>query len=485
MAVQTDFMVAVNQISAERGIDANLVIEAIQEAIRSGFHKDSEEEGLNIDVEIDSDTGTIAVIADKKVVEEVTDDSTQIALVDAQKLEAKLRVGDHVQVDVTPEGDFGRVAAQAAKQVILQKIREAEKEAQIKEFEDRIGEIESAVVQRMDGDNVLWDINRATAVMDKEDRVPSEFYKSGSRHKVLIKSIEETPRGKMLFVSRAHPDFLRALFALEVPEIVSGSIEIKSIAREAGSRSKVAVNSTVDGIDPIGSCVGQKGVRINAIMNELKMGPIEEKVDIILWDEEPAQYISNALSPAQTVDVEVTDKKIVEEVNDEEEEISLEEAQKTNPDKEVGDNIKYAKVTVPDEQLSLAIGKDGQNARLAAKLTGWKIDIQGETVKAGDPEEEEAKESTDGDSDESDELDDVEVKESDDKGDKDSDKDDDKDDDSKPEADLVALGLSARVMTALEKAGIDEVDDLKEKFEAGEKIAGIGPKAEEEIKAAL
>ena len=384
MAVQTDFMVAVNQIAAERGIDVNIVITAIQEAIRAGFRKDSEEEGLNIEVEIDSDTGSIAVIADKKVVKDVTDDSTQISIDDAKKLESKLRIGDHIQVDVTPEGDFGRVAAQSAKQVILQKIREAEKEAQIKEFEDRIGEIDSAVVQRMDGEDVLWDINRATGVMKKEDRVPSEFYKSGTRHKVLIKSIEETPRGKALFVSRSHPDFLRALFALEVPEIVSGSLEIKSIAREAGSRSKVAVTSLVDGIDPIGSCVGQKGVRINAIMNELKMGVIEEKVDIILWDEESPQFISNALSPAQTVKVEVTDKKIVEKVKNDDKEISLEEAQKTSPEKKVGDSIKFAKVTVPDEQLSLAIGKDGQNARLAAKLTGWKIDIQGETVKAGE-----------------------------------------------------------------------------------------------------
>ncbi|MBN1331333.1 transcription termination factor NusA [Candidatus Dojkabacteria bacterium] len=452
MAVQTDFMVAVHQIAAERGIDADIVITAIQEAIRAGFRKDSEEEGLNIEVEIDSGTGSIAVIADKKVVKEVSDDSTQISLSDAQKIEPKLRIGDHIQVDVTPEGDFGRVAAQAAKQVILQKIREAEKEAQIKEFEDRIGEIESAVVQRMDGEDVLWDINRATAVMSKEDRVPSEFYKSGSRHKVLIKSIEETPRGKMLFVSRAHPDFLRALFALEVPEIVSGSIEIKSIAREAGSRSKVAVRSIVDGIDPIGSCVGQKGVRINAIMNELKMGPIEEKVDIILWDDEPAQFISNALSPAQTVKVEVTDKTIVKKVKDEKKEISLEDALKSNPERKAGESIKYAKVTVPDEQLSLAIGRDGQNARLAAKLTGWKIDIQGETIKAGEAKTETKTKAN-----------------------------------AKPEDDspLAGLKLSTRTLNALIKAGISEIEDLKGKIDAGEKIEGVGPKALEEIKAAL
>jgi len=352
MAVQTDFMVAVNQIAAERGINAQIVVDAIKEAIETGFRRDTDEEGMAIEVEIDPKVGSIAVISDKKVVEEVTNEATQITVEDAQKIEPKLRLGDHIKVDITPEGDFGRVAAQAAKQVILQKIREAEKEAQLKEFDDRIGEVESAVVQRMDGDSVLWEINRATGVMKPEDRVPTEFYRSGARHKVLLKSIEEGPRGKTLFVSRADPDFLRALFELEIPELVSGSVEIKAIAREAGSRSKIAVFSTVEGIDPIGSCVGQRGVRINAIMNELKMGNIEEKVDIILWDENIEQFLSNALSPAQTVKVKIKDKA-----------------------------EKLVEIIVPDDQLSLAIGKDGQNVRLAAKLTGWKIDIQGETVK--------------------------------------------------------------------------------------------------------
>lgn len=352
MAVQTDFMVAVNQIAAERGIDSQVVVDAIKEAIETGFRRDSDEEGMAIEVEIDPKVGTIAVISDKKVVEEVTNESTQISLDDAQKLEPKLRVGDHIKVDITPEGDFGRVAAQAAKQVILQKIREAEKEAQIREFKDRVGEVESAVVQRMDGDSVLWEINRATGVMLPEDRVPTEFYRSGARHKVLLKAIEDGPRGKTLFISRSDPDFLRALFELEIPELVSGSVEIKAIAREAGSRSKIAVYSTVEGIDPIGSCVGQRGVRINAIMNELKMGNIEEKVDIILWDPDIEQFLSNALSPAQTVKVNIINK-----------------------------DEKIAEIIVPDDQLSLAIGKDGQNVRLAAKLTGWKIDIQGETVK--------------------------------------------------------------------------------------------------------
>lgn len=436
MAVQTDFMVAVNQIAAERGIDPDLVINSIKEAIKTGFRKDSDDEGLAIEVEIDPSVGTIAVYADKKVVKEVTNPQTQILVSDAQKIEPKLREGDHIQVDVTPEGDFGRVAAQAAKQVILQKIREAEKEAQLKEFEDRIGEVESGVVQRMDGENVIWEINRATAVMRAEDRVPTEFYRSGSRHKVLLKEIEEGPRGKNLLVSRSSGNFLRALFELEIPELVSGSIEIKGIAREAGSRSKVAVTSNVDGVDPIGSCVGQKGVRINAIMNELKMGDREEKVDIILWDEDIAGFIANSLSPAQAVSVEIVDE----------------------------DN-RLAKVVVPDEQLSLAIGKDGQNVRLAAKLTGWKIDIQGETVKV-----ESKYHNAEGEAEvvEEEEVEEEEVKE----------------EQKSEEVSVKSLGLAARVEKALDVAGIKTVEDLK-KFDDLTEIPGVGPKAAEEIEAKI
>lgn len=268
MGLQTDFMVAVNQIAAERNIDPDDVLEAIKLAIQTGFRRDyPEEEVESVIVDIDKSNGMISVFADKKVVDMVTNTDSQISLEDAVKIEPKLKVGDHIQVDITPSGDFGRVAAQAAKQVILQKIRESEKNAVMAEFTGHIGEIEYAVVQRMDGDNVIFEIRRATAIMPQEDRIPSEFYKSGSRLKVLLKDIRETSRGKQLIVSRADPMFLEALFKLEVPEIVSGSVEIKSIAREAGSRSKVAVSSNVEGVDPIGSCVGQKGVRINAIMN--------------------------------------------------------------------------------------------------------------------------------------------------------------------------------------------------------------------------
>ncbi|KXK26151.1 MAG: hypothetical protein TR69_WS6001001145 [candidate division WS6 bacterium OLB20] len=444
MSSQTDFLSAINQIAAERNIDPDEVLEAIKAAVISGFRRDypEEDEGVSLDVEIDSQMGSIRVYADKKVVDKVTNKATQISLDDAQEIESKIEVGDHIQVDITPSGDFGRVAAQAAKQVILQKIREAEKESVMLEFKDKIGEIDYGVVQRMDGDNVIFEIRRAMAVMPKEDRIPVEFYRSGARLKVLIKDIRTGPRGKQLIVSRADPDFLVGLFKIEVPEILSGSVEIKAIAREAGSRSKVAVMSTSDGVDPIGSCVGQKGVRINAIMNELKFGPVEEKIDIILWDDDTEEFIANALSPAQVERVEIMDE-------DEHE----------------------VKVIVPDDQLSLAIGKEGQNVRLAAKLTGWNIDIEGETVKvesndaygkvgSEDEEDSDAESGTDG-------------------------SDADASGSTAEEGSIESLGLSSRIVTALDKAGITSVEDLKAKVDAGEDIAGIGPKSLEDIKKAL
>ncbi|KXK10034.1 MAG: transcription termination factor NusA [Candidatus Dojkabacteria bacterium] len=425
MSSQTDFLSAINQIAAERNIDPDEVLEAIKQAVKTGFRRDypEEEEGSVLEVEIDPTMGAIRVFADKKVVDKVTSPATQISLSDAKKLEKKLSIGDHLLVDITPSGDFGRVAAQAAKQVILQKIREAEKEAVMVEFKDKIGEIDYGVVQRMDGENVIFEIRRAIALMPIDDRIPSEFYRSGSRLKVLLKEISTGPRGKQLIVSRAAPEFLVGLFKIEVPEILSGSVEIKAIAREAGSRSKVAVVSNSDGVDPIGSCVGQKGVRINAIMNELKFGPVEEKIDIILWDEDIQHFIANALSPAQVISVEITDSQNHE-----------------------------AKVIVPDDQLSLAIGKEGQNVRLAARLTGWNIDIQGETLKANDQEQH---------------------------GKIDS-------ENTAENADsLSSLKLSTRILKVLEKAGITSVSQLKESIEQEKAIAGVGEKSLEEIKAAL
>jgi len=423
-------LAAINQIAAERNIDPNAVIEAIKAAVKTGFRRDyPEEEGSQLEVEIDSVAGSISVFANKKVVDKVITPATQIALKDAKKLEPKLKIGDHVMVDITPSGDFGRVAAQAAKQVILQNIREFEKESVMREFKDKMGEIDYGVVQRMDGDNVIFEIRRAIAIMPKEDRIPIEFYKPGSRLKILLKTIAETPRGKQLIVSRSDPDFLKGLFALEVPEILSGSVEIKAIAREAGSRTKVAVTSNAEGVDPIGSCVGQKGVRINAIMNELRFGNYEEKIDIILWDDDQATFLANALSPAQVTMVTII-----------------------NPE------TKEAKVIVPDDQLSLAIGREGQNVRLAAKLTGWNIDIQGETVKTEDKSKEEDKTA------------------------------------KKTTKKKLAVGkkktvstlpFSTKVKTALEKAGLTTVEMVKTAVEKGDKIKGIGVKALEEIKSKL
>lgn len=354
MATHSDLFVAINQIAAERNIEAEDVIEAIKYAIKTGFRKDyPEEQESLLEVEIQpGEAQPIRVFVNKKVVNKVETEATQIDLASAQKIEKKLQVGDHVLIDITPSGDFGRVAAQVAKQVILQKIRESEKETIMKEFVDRIGEIEYAVVQRLDMEDVIFEIRRAIAIMPKEDRIPYEFYKSGTRMKVLLKEIKLTPRGKQLIVSRSDPNFLIGLFKLEVPEIESGTVEIKSIAREAGSRSKIAVYSTTDGIDPIGACVGQKGVRIGAILNDLKFGNFEEKIDIILWNEDIVSFIANSLSPAVPNEIIVTNEEAKEVV-----------------------------AFINDEQLSLAIGKDGQNVRLAAKLTGWNIDILGESEK--------------------------------------------------------------------------------------------------------
>jgi N utilization substance protein A len=432
MAAQSDLIIAINQIAAERNIDPREVLEAIKQAIKTGFRRDyPEEEGSLLEVEISPEMGAITVYANKKVVDEVSSPATQIGLKAAKNIEPKLKAGDHVLVDITPSGDFGRVAAQAAKQVILQKIRESEKESVMKEFTDKIGEIDYGVVQRMDGDNVIFEIRRALAVMPLKDRIPAEFYKSGNRMKVLLKEIKMTPKGKQLTVSRADNDFLVGLFKLEIPEIVSGTVKIMAIAREPGSRSKVAVISTTDGVDPIGACVGQRGVRISAIMNELRFGSFEEKIDIILYDEDPATFIANALSPAQVNKVDILDAEARE-----------------------------SKVTVPDEQFSLAIGREGQNVRLAAKLTGYSIDIQGETMrlemKALNEEKEKAEKKAA-----------KKVKKSDAKN------------------DLETAGLSKKIANALSKAGINTTDELKKVLETGEKIKGIGPKAMEEIKSVI
>ncbi len=445
--MQTDFLAAVKQIAAEKGLDYEEVLDAIKQAIRVGFKKDYPEEvGNALEIEIDPEGGSIAVYADKKVVTEVTNPPTQIDVADAKKIESKLKVGDHVLVEITHTGDFGRVAAQAARQVITQKLRESEKEAIMKQFTDKIGTVESAIVQRRDMEgNVFCEIYRAIAKMPVSEQISTERYKSGDRIKVYLKKIQVDARGKILIISRSDPQFLKALFEMEVPEIASGTVEIMAIAREAGSRSKVAVRSNAEGVDPIGACVGQRGARINAITNELRVGIIEEKIDIIPWSDDLAQFIGNSIRPAEAIQVKI-----------------------------INEDDKQALIIVDDEYLSLAIGRDGQNVRLAAKLTGWKLDIQGTAMNKENEGRSKFEQDALGIV--------VDRKKKVTKEDK-KEVGSEKAEKSNEENDLA--GLSTRIIATLAKAGITNKEELKAKVEAGEKIAGIGEKALTEIKAVL
>jgi N utilization substance protein A len=393
MAIISNFMAAVNQIAAERNIPADEVIESICEAIESNY-QDLQIYTDNIHVFYSEEEDKIKAFAKKRVVQIAEDETHEVPLIQAILIDPDVKIGDVLEVDVTNEGDFGRVAAQSARQVLFQKVREIEKDVVLKSFEGKVGTVEDGIVQRLDGKNVIIEIRKALAIMPDEEKIPGEFYKSGSRIKVLVKEISSVSAGRNLIVSRADPDFLRALFVLEVPEIESDSIQIKSIAREPGSRSKVAVYSTVETLDPLGSCIGQKGVRIMFIMNALKYGSHEERVDVILWDPRIEVFVSNALSPAQVVKVKfypngLSWKELEEEIQSGKCEKKVTEAGLTEyhydgfaflqNESEWAVEPNTAKVVVPDEQLSLAIGKEGQNARLASKLTGVKVDIQGET----------------------------------------------------------------------------------------------------------
>lgn len=341
MSMTSEFITAINQISAERGIDKEEIFQALEEAILVAYKKEKfgldvpeEEKQPNWSVELNRETGEFKLIASKEVVEKAKDVEKEISLSEAEMISPNVEVGDIIQIEM-PSEDFGRIAAQTAKQVILQKIRESEKEAIISEYSDKVGEIFTALMQRMQRGEVIFEIGKATATMPQEEQISNEFYRLGERYKVLLKDIVDS----QMIVSRADSDFLVGLFKLEVPEIESGVLEVKAVAREAGSRSKMAVTSHQDGVDPIGSCVGQRGIRIANVMNELG----EEKIDIIEWDEDPEKFIANSLSPAKIDDVKVEEDT--------------------------------ATVTVPNDQLSLAIGREGQNVRLAWKLTGYKIDI--------------------------------------------------------------------------------------------------------------
>ncbi|MBM4401743.1 MAG: transcription termination/antitermination protein NusA [Candidatus Cloacimonetes bacterium] len=384
--IRTEFMAALNQVCSERGIEPEQVLETLKHAILAAYRKDYGNPD-DIVAEIDKDTGEVKL----------------------------LKNGE----DVTPPG-FGRIAAQTAKQVILQGVREAEKTAVLVEFSKKVGTLISGMLQRREGDTWIVDIGRTVGLLTPEEQIPSENYRQNQRMKFYLKEIKEKDGKSGIILSRTDPELVKLLFEMEVPEIVSGSVEIKNVAREPGSRSKVAVSSNQEKVDPVGSCVGQRGVRVQAVTNELG----GERMDIIVWNEDAAKFIAAALSPAKVTDISVNKKK------------------------------RKAKVEVPEDQLSLAIGKGGQNARLAAKLTGFSIDIKGEKEGKEGEEGGEAPEP--------------------------------------PKAvatvagELSELGLSKRVVNVLSKAGITTVEKLKKlSSEELSEIKGVGKKAVEEIKKQL
>lgn len=343
--MQTQFIAAINQICDEKNIPREIVIETVEHALAAAYKKDYGHRDQEVRVELNEETGNINVFVSKEVVnkkEDIENKFLQIELDEAKKINKSIKVGDMVEIEDHPE-DFGRIAAQTAKQVIIQRIREAERDIVFSEYKDKEGELMNAVVQRIEGGTVIVDLGRASGVLFSNEQVPGERYYIGQRMKVYMVKVEQTSRGPQVVVSRSHPGVVRRLFELEVPEIESGIVEVKSIAREAGHRTKLAVSSNEENVDPVGSCVGQRGIRVQAVMAELG----EEKIDIILWNDDPKVYITNALSPAKVIEVQLNEKD------------------------------KKATVKVPEDQLSLAIGKQGQNVRLAAKLTGWNVDISG------------------------------------------------------------------------------------------------------------
>lgn len=395
------FTSAIAQIAEERGISFEKVIETIETAIAAAYKKEYGKKGQVIKCKISPESGEVkfwqilqvldeSMILTEEELEEIKEQQKtehslaesasadkagaakdaasedkkvrfnpekHIMIDEARKTKSDIKPGEELEIVLQPQEDYGRIAAQTAKQVILQRIKETERETIFQEYKSKEGEIVSGIVQRIEGKNVYLDIGRTTGVLIKEEQVPGEFYRPGQRLKVYILKVESAVKGPLIFLSRAYPKLISKLFELEAPEISAGTVEIRSIAREAGSRTKIAVQSKAEGVDPIGSAVGQRGTRVQAVINELG----GEKIDIIEWQEDPEKYIANALSPAKVLEVKIMPKN-------------------------------KALVIVPEDQLSLAIGKDGQNVRLAAKLTGWKIDVRSpEEEKEEEPENEKLK----------------------------------------------------------------------------------------------
>jgi transcription termination/antitermination protein NusA len=338
--MKSDFYTAIAQIAAERGIPKEAVLSSVEHALKTVYKKmtGSEEE---VEVIIDSNTGTMHVFVSKIVVPEVTDPATEISYDEAVQYRAGVSLGEEIRIERTPE-NFGRIAAQTAKQVVLQRIRDYERDTVYEEYADRQGELINGIVQRADSRAVIVEIGKAEAVMPAREQVPSERYRPGQRLKVYLLEVNNDTKGPQLIVSRSHPNLIKRLFEIEVPEIYSGAVEIMEVAREPGLRSKVAVAARQEKVDPVGSCVGVRGVRIQNIVNEL----YGEKIDVIEWSPDTATFIANALSPAKPSSVTLNESE------------------------------KVATVVVPTDQMSLAIGKEGQNARLTYKLTGWRIDIK-------------------------------------------------------------------------------------------------------------
>ncbi len=335
---------ALQQLEEEKGIGKDVMFEALEAALLSAYKKNFGGAAQNVRIEIDRTTGDMRVYQVRTVVQEVADPANEIALAEVQQYDPTAAVGDMVELEVTPR-DFGRIAAQTAKQVWVQRLREAERELVYKEFRDREGDIVTGNVHRIERKNVYLDLGRIEAVLPPPEQIPRESYRQGERVKAYVVEVRQGTRGPQIVVSRTHPGLLKRLFELEVPEIYEGIVEIKAIAREAGARSKIAVASRDKNVDPVGACVGPKGSRVQAVVDELR----GEKIDIIPWNADAALFVAAALSPAKVVRVDVNEE------------------------------TRTAQVIVPDHQLSLAIGREGQNARLAAKLTGWRIDIKSET----------------------------------------------------------------------------------------------------------
>jgi N utilization substance protein A len=342
--MKSEFLTAVTQLSAEKNLPKDVVLEAVEAALASAYKKDNLA-SANLAVRIDPDNGAIHVYMQKTVVEEVVDSKVEMTLEEARGFQPDAQSGDVISIEVTPH-NAGRIAAQTAKQVVLQRLREAEREVVFEEYSGKEGDIVSGVVQRLEGRNVIIDLGKTEAVLPPPEQVRMEHYRPGQRLKLYLLDVFKATKGPQVLVSRTHKNLIRRLFELEVPEIYKGIVELKGIAREPGYRSKVAVTSRQEGVDPVGACVGLRGIRIQNVVNELN----GERIDVVQWDSEPSRFVANALSPAQVLSVVIRPEE------------------------------NTAEVVVPDRQLSLAIGKEGQNARLAAKLTGWRIDIKSQTI---------------------------------------------------------------------------------------------------------